>query len=108
MKNLDAVLYLCRYNARVMRLSVTDWRQEEYHGGYSYIYVTGVDGENYWELWQWNDLYLKIESGHDILDRLIEQGLTKVMVYRAMSAFAKCVMRGKTFQELKNYKSPTI
>jgi hypothetical protein len=100
MRSGAAVTNLAKHNANMLRLSVTDWRQEDYHHGCSYLLVTR-DGETCWELWKWSDCYLKIESGHDILDNLLAQGLTKVMVYRAMSAFARCIKRANSFDELK-------
>lgn len=101
MNSNSAVINLGKHNATMLRLSVTDWRQEDYHGGCSYLLVTR-DSDSSWELWKWSDCYLKIESGHDILDRLLGQGLTRVMAYRAMSAFARCIKRGNSFAELKS------
>lgn len=81
--------------------SVAEWRQEDYHGNFQYLYVTRDDGSFTWEKWLWSGERTRCESAPDFLDRLRKAGLSQIQLYKVIYEFAVCVKRAKSFQELK-------
>lgn len=91
---------LVEANAARLRDAVTDWSQEDYGNGLQYLYVKrGEDAT--WELWKWAHWRTEGESGVDTLDRLREAGIDHLSIYKAITAFARCIKRADSFHALR-------
>lgn len=72
--------------------SVTDWKQEDYHGRHSTLLVTRY-GERFWESWKWRE---EIQEPMELIDRFVKNGASKIDVYRLIASCAHCAERKNT------------
>ncbi|MBN3948410.1 MAG: hypothetical protein HWQ38_18925 [Nostoc sp. NMS7] len=79
-----------------------NWRQEDYHGRHSTLYVAYDDGSVGWEVWQWcSEQYLN--DPMDFLDRINIPGVDHITRYRLLTQFANCVQRTPNWSEVNRH-----